>query len=70
MTRLGDLYPYKIQVLNKDGLSFAPELVREGVPISISELWVQRIERGEVTNRRPSDPGRCKVRFRLYDAEY
>ncbi|WP_370757574.1 T9SS type A sorting domain-containing protein [Coprobacter secundus] len=68
MTRLGDLYPYKIQVLNKDGLSFAPELVREGEPIQF-QVWVQNIERGEVTNRRPSDPTRCKVRFRLYDAD-
>lgn len=68
MIKLGDLYPYRIQVLNNSGATFAAQEIHEGDPIRL-QVWVKNIEKGPVTYRRASTPTRCLVRFRIYDTD-
>ncbi len=68
MTRLGDLIPYRIQVLGPDGRAFDIDRIHEKDLIRF-QVWVKNDARGPVVNRRANDPTRCRVRFTLVDVK-
>lgn len=68
MTRLGDLIPYRIQVLDPQGRAFDIDRIHEDDPIRF-QVWVKNIARGPVTKRRANIQNRCTVRFNLVDVK-